>query len=66
MSGADPRLLTAVRAALAEHTDPVRAAQQQAYMKSALPYLGLPSPLLRATLRPILRDPAYRLASRAT
>ncbi|WP_307862035.1 DNA alkylation repair protein [Nocardioides sp. SYSU D00065] len=44
----------AVRAALAEAGDPARAAQQQAYMKSALPFVGLGAPALRALLRPLL------------
>ncbi|MCW2738452.1 DNA alkylation repair protein, partial [Nocardioides sp.] len=44
----------AVRAALAETGDPERAAQQRAYMKSALPYVGLTAPELRALLRPLL------------
>ncbi len=62
---AHAELNAAIRRALAQHADPARGAAQQAYMKSALPYLGLPSPLLRATLRPILRDPAYRISERA-
>ncbi len=57
-------LVEAIRTTLAAHADPVRGAAQQAYMKSALPYLGLPKPQLEATLRPILRDPAYRLERR--
>ncbi|GAA1450768.1 DNA alkylation repair protein [Mycobacterium cookii] len=44
----------AVRAALAANGDPRRAAQQQAYMKSDLPYVGLSAPELRALLRPSL------------
>ena len=57
-------LVTAVRCDLARHADPERAAKQQAYMKSAMPYRGLTSPELRAAMRPILADPAYRPASR--
>jgi len=38
----------AVRAALAGAGDPGRAAQQQAYMKSALPFVGLGAPALKA------------------
>lgn len=53
----------AVRAALAEVGDPERAAQQQAYMKSELPYVGLGAPALKALLRPILAD--HRFADRA-
>lgn len=44
----------AVRAALAAAGDPERAAQQQAYMKSDLPYVGLGAPALRVLLRPLL------------
>jgi 3-methyladenine DNA glycosylase AlkD len=33
-------------------------------MKSAMPFRGVTSPQLRATLRPLLADPAYRLAGR--
>jgi 3-methyladenine DNA glycosylase AlkD len=33
-------------------------------MKSAMPFRGLNAPTLRATLRPILADPAYRLGDR--
>jgi len=58
-------LLEAIRTALAGQPDPVRAAAQQAYMKSTLPYLGLTSPQLRASLRPILADPALRPTGRA-
>ncbi len=57
-------LTEAIRRTLADHADPVRGAQQQAYMKSALPYLGLTSPVLKASLRPVLADPAYRIAQR--
>jgi 3-methyladenine DNA glycosylase AlkD len=53
----------AVRAALAGVGDPERAAQQQAYMKSELPYVGLGAPALKALLRPILAD--HRFADRA-
>ena len=53
----------AVRAALAEVGDPERAAQQQAYMKSELPYVGLGAPALKTLLRPILAD--HRFADRA-
>jgi 3-methyladenine DNA glycosylase AlkD len=51
-----------VRAALAEVGDPERAAQQQAYMKSELPYVGLGAPALQALLRPILAE--HRFADR--
>jgi 3-methyladenine DNA glycosylase AlkD len=44
--------------------DPARAAGQQAYMKSAMPFRGVTAPDLKATLRPLLADPAYRLVER--
>lgn len=49
LAGADgpPACVAAIRAALAAHADPVRAPQMQAYMKSALPFLGIPAPLRR-------------------
>ena len=53
-SAADHGLVAAVRAALAEAGDPAIALQQQAYMKSAMPYHGLPAPRLKAVLRPLL------------
>jgi 3-methyladenine DNA glycosylase AlkD len=63
-SAPDSDLVLAVRAALAGAGDPVRAAGQQAYMKSSMPYRGLTSPELRALLRPLLADPALAPASR--
>ncbi len=49
-------LVAAVRADLAAAGDPDRAVQQQAYMKSDLPYRGLTSPQLKAVLRPLLAE----------
>lgn len=57
-------LVVAVRAALAGAGNPTRAAAQQAYMKSALPYRGLTSPELGALLRPLLADPSLAPATR--
>ncbi len=54
----------AVRAALVGAGDPGRAAQQQAYMKSALPYVGLTAPELRALLKPLLVE--HRFVDRAS
>ena len=56
--------MPAVREALAGAGDPVRAAGQQAYMKSEIPYRGLTSPELRALLRPLLADPVLAPRSR--
>jgi len=63
-SAPDSALVAAVRAALAGAGDPVRAAGQQAYMKSAMPYLGITSPELRALLRPLFADAALAPSSR--
>ncbi|GAB3873454.1 DNA alkylation repair protein [Terrabacter terrigena] len=57
-------LVAAVHAALAERADPVRAAAQQRYMKSAMPYFGLTSPQLKAALVPLLREPDLAMQSR--
>jgi 3-methyladenine DNA glycosylase AlkD len=53
---ADRELIEAVRRTLAAAANPVVAAKQQAYMKSAMPYFGLPAPRLKTELRPLLRD----------
>jgi 3-methyladenine DNA glycosylase AlkD len=47
--------LEQLRAELAAAGDPAKAAAQQRYMKSAMPYHGLAAPELRALLRPHLR-----------
>lgn len=65
---ADADLIAAVRAALAAAGDPERAAAQQRYMKSAMPFRGLSSPELKAVLRPLLAAwaPADRRVWEAT
>ena len=55
--------LPALRAELAAAGDPGKAAGQQRYMKSAMPYHGLTAPELRVLLRPHLM--AYEPADRA-
>lgn len=55
MTAANTDLVAAVRAALEERADPARAAAQQRYMKSAMPYRGLTSPELKRALSPVLR-----------
>lgn len=60
----DDALIEAVRTALAGQADATVAAGQQRYMKSAMPYHGIRSSQLRATLRPVLA--AHRIAERAT
>ena len=57
-------LVDTVCGALTKAGDPERAAGQQRYMKSALPFHGLTTPQLRETLRPILDNPAYRMEDR--
>lgn len=64
----DEELLEQVRGALAAAGDPGRAAGQQRYMRSALPYRGLTSPELRRVLTPLLRarPPVDRASWEAT
>lgn len=66
--GYDEALVTRLRAALAAAGDPGRAAGQQAYMKSALPFHGIASPELRRIVTPLLREhaPADRAGWEAT
>jgi 3-methyladenine DNA glycosylase AlkD len=59
-----PALLAAIRADLEAAGDPQRAATQQAYMKSAMPFHGVGAPQLKALLRPHLA--AYAPSDRAT
>lgn len=65
---ADLALAQAVRDALAAAADPERAAQQQAYMKSTMPFRGVTLPVLRRLLRPLLAEhpPADRASWEAT
>jgi 3-methyladenine DNA glycosylase AlkD len=44
-------LVGAIRAGLAALVDPARAAPMQAYMKSAMPFLGVPTPQRRAVMK---------------
>jgi 3-methyladenine DNA glycosylase AlkD len=48
-----PSLLRTVRAALLEVAEPARAPAMQAYMKSTMPYLGVPAPKLKAVCREV-------------
>jgi 3-methyladenine DNA glycosylase AlkD len=58
---ADRALVADVRRVLAEHADPARAPGMARYMKSAMPYRGVTTPVLRASLRPLLvRTPERR------
>ena len=65
LSAVTSPLVEAIREALASRGDPERARAQQAYMKSVMPFRGLTSPELKALLRPVLADPALRIADRA-
>ncbi|NMM23660.1 MAG: DNA alkylation repair protein [Phycicoccus sp.] len=64
MGSARGDLVDAVCRELEAAGDPDRAKGQQAYMKSAMPFRGITSPHLKATLRPLLTDPAYLLGER--
>ena len=55
------RLIRAVRKALSEAADPVKAPIMQAYMKSAMPYLGIQATPLRKAARAVFA--AQRLES---
>ena len=46
----------AIRQSLAAGADPVRAAGQQRYMKSVMPYYGLTNPAVRAVVRAVLGE----------
>lgn len=61
----DEDLAVAVRQVLAEHGDPERATGQQRYMKSTMPFHGVTMSQMRTLVRPIVRDPAHELATRA-
>ena len=52
---ANRKLIRAMRAALRDVADPVKAPFMQAYMKSAMPYLGIQAGLFRKTAKSVLR-----------
>ena len=54
MSATVTDLVNDIRAALAGRANPDVAVQQQAYMKSGLPYYGLKTPETRTVLKPLL------------
>ncbi|MET0577511.1 MAG: DNA alkylation repair protein, partial [Ilumatobacteraceae bacterium] len=58
------KLVGAVRAGLAAAANPEKAPQMQAYMKSALPYYGVPMPEVRRIARAVFAD--HPLEDRAT
>lgn len=49
-------LLRTVRAELKRAADPRKAPQMQRYMKSEMPYHGVPVPLVRTICKPLFRD----------
>ncbi|HEY7343390.1 MAG TPA: DNA alkylation repair protein [Ktedonobacterales bacterium] len=49
--GSNADLIAAVREELARVADPAKAPAMQAYMKSVMPYLGVPAPALRQVCR---------------
>lgn len=53
LQGVHCELITALQAELARVADPAKAPGMQAYMKSRMPYLGVPMPQLRAVCRPL-------------
>ncbi|MET9023640.1 DNA alkylation repair protein [Actinopolymorpha sp. NPDC004070] len=61
---ADRQLVEAVRAGLAAVGDPERAERMQAYMKSAMPFRGVPAPVLKQVCREVL--PAHPVQDRAS
>jgi 3-methyladenine DNA glycosylase AlkD len=56
-------LLTKLRQALRKSGNPVKATAMQAYMKSAMPYHGVPTPLLRPLCREVFSDVSFGSAS---
>lgn len=48
-----------VRIEFRKLADPKRAPQMQAYMKSAMPYLGIPTPLMRRTCKVLFRESIF-------
>ncbi len=56
MASSAAEAAAALRAELRAAADPVRAAGQQAYMKSAMPYWGVPVPEVRRITAPVFRE----------
>ncbi|HEY3711600.1 MAG TPA: DNA alkylation repair protein [Amycolatopsis sp.] len=61
---ADTALISAVRTGLAELADPVRAPAMQAYMKSAMPFRGVPKPQRSVLMKGLMS--AHPLPDRVT
>ena len=58
-----PRLLPKLRRALQQAGDKAKAPMMQAYMKSAMPYHGVPTPLLRQVCKATFADVQFVTAS---
>lgn len=58
-----PTLLPELRKALRRVGDPAKAPIMQAYMKSAMPYHGVPTPLLRQVCKTVFADVSFPTAS---
>lgn len=56
-------MLTRLRKALRRVCDPAKAPAMQAYMKSAMPYHGVPTPLLRKVCKEIFVDVKFESAA---
>src|SRR3984893_11645612 len=56
-------LLLQLRRSLQRAGDPVRAPAMQAYMKSTMPYHGVPTPLLRQVCKAMFADVQFSTAS---
>jgi len=56
-------LLPSLRKALKKASDPVKASAMRAYMKSAMPYHGVPMPLLRNVCKLTFADLQFETAS---
>jgi len=59
MPKSEPSILLRVRGELSRVGDPRKAAGQQAYMKSVMPYYGIQSALLGATCKKLFADLAF-------
>jgi 3-methyladenine DNA glycosylase AlkD len=59
----NPQVLVRLRKALRAAGDPVKATAMQAYMKSAMPYHGVPMPLLRRILTTSFADVQFPTAA---
>jgi 3-methyladenine DNA glycosylase AlkD len=58
-----PKLLGKLRRALQQAGDPAKAPVMQAYMKSAMPYHGVPTPLLRQVCKATFAEVQFAGAS---